>query len=54
MCEILLSSLDKANEAGFTIVPIIFDGASTNVKTVKKLLKEIGSINLDHCKTIPE
>ena len=52
--ETILSCLDKANEAGYTIIPTMFDGTSTNVKTVKKLLKEIGSINLDHCKTIPE
>ena len=54
MHKILLSSLDKANEAGYTIMPTMFDGASTNVKTVKKKLKEIGSKNLDHCNPIPE
>ena len=29
----------KSKERGFDVVPIIFDGASTNVKVAKKLLK---------------
>ena len=35
----LIKFLVKANECGFDVVPIIFDGAPTNVKVAKKLLK---------------
>ena len=49
-----MSCLDKANEAGYAIIPIMFDGASTHVKTVKKLLKEIRSINAEYSNTMPE
>ena len=39
--DILISCLDKAQECGFNVVPIVFDGASTNCKVVRKLLKAL-------------
>ena len=39
--QILLSSLDKAARCGFEMLPITMDGASTNVKVARMLLKEL-------------
>lgn len=37
--ELLISCIDKAQESGFSVVPIVFDRASANRKVVRKLLK---------------
>ena len=38
--RIFLSYLDKASECNVEIIPIVMDGASTNVKVARMLLKE--------------
>lgn len=41
----LISCLSKAKECGYEVLPIIFDGASTNMKVVKELLKQVNEKN---------